>query len=246
MVTHEALAPVATFEGPTPGGADRRAGRAGRDSAVDAGPAPKSRRYRGLSPEERRELRRRRLLDTGLDLFGTVGYQQTSVERVCSAAGVTGRHFYDEFASREALLGAVFDEIMATCIDAVIEAVDGAGPEPDEVIAAGVGTYVRTMLADRRRARIVTIEVMGAGGAVDIYRQGQALRFADYMRTIADRMISEGAPIAGHDITPIALVGAIHELIRSRIAVGDDGPGVDAIADEAIRIVQTVAHAADL
>ena len=213
-------------------------------SASIAAEPPKSRRYRGQSPEERRELRRRRLLDTGLELFGTVGYQHTSVERLCSASGVTGRHFYEEFASREALLGAVYDEIMTFCLDAVIAAVDEAAPDADKVIAAGVGTYVRLMLADQRRARVATIEVMGVGGAVDIYRRGQALRFADYMRTVADRMISEGAPIFGHDITPIALVGAIHELIRSRITSSDaDSPGIDAIADEAIRIVRTVARA---
>jgi AcrR family transcriptional regulator len=174
----------------------------------------KPRRYRGQSPEERRVDRRRRLLHTGLELFGTVGYQQTSVERLCSASGVTGRHFYEEFASREALLAAVYDEVMTRCVDAAVAAVDAAGPGCDAVIEAGVGAYVRAMLADRRAARVATIEVMAVSGAVDASWRRQCLRFADYMLSVGNRLIDRGEPIDGHDITPIALVGAIHELIR--------------------------------
>ena len=217
------------------------------DPAPTSSPAPtappKARRYRGQSPEQRRDERRRRLLDTGLELFGTAGYQQTSVERICTTSGVTGRHFYEEFASREALLGAVFDEIMTGCVDAAVAAVDHARPDCDAVIDAGVGAYVRAMVADRRAARVATIEVMAVSAVVDTSWRSEWLRFADYMLSVGNRLIEQGQPIDGHDITPIALVGAIHELIRSW-AIDDPAtaPSIDAIADEAVRIVRSVAR----
>jgi AcrR family transcriptional regulator len=49
-------------------------------------------------------------LHAGLQVFGTYGYANTSISDVCRAAGVTTRHFYEEFASREALLIATYDE----------------------------------------------------------------------------------------------------------------------------------------
>ena len=77
------------------------------------------RRYRGRLPDERRADRRRRLLDAGLELFGTVGYHGTSIERLCAQAGVTARHFYQEFSGREALLAALFGEIVSEVGQAV-------------------------------------------------------------------------------------------------------------------------------
>src|SRR5919198_3030469 len=88
-----------------------------------AAPEPAlERRYRGRLPGERRAERRRRLLDAGLELFGTVGYRGTSIERLCAQAGVTTRHFYQEFPGREALLAAPCGEIIAE--------VTGAGGAP--------------------------------------------------------------------------------------------------------------------
>src|SRR6266536_445680 len=59
----------------------------GMDQAVEPRQAVE-RRYRGRLPDERRAERRRRLLGAGLELFGTVGYHGTSIERLCAQAGV--------------------------------------------------------------------------------------------------------------------------------------------------------------
>src|SRR5688500_9652842 len=89
-----------------------------------------SRPYRGMSPDERQADRRRRLLDAGLGQFGTSGYARTTIEGLCAGAGVTPRHFYDEFGGREALLVAVFDEIVAWVTDAVGAALAAAPEDP--------------------------------------------------------------------------------------------------------------------
>ncbi len=48
--------------------------------------SPPARRYGGKSLEQRREERRRRLLDAGLELFGTQGFQHTTIEQLCATA----------------------------------------------------------------------------------------------------------------------------------------------------------------
>lgn len=55
------------------------------------------RAYGGLSALERQRERAARLLESGYELFATEGYANVSIERVCSHAGVTARHFYEAF-----------------------------------------------------------------------------------------------------------------------------------------------------
>jgi AcrR family transcriptional regulator len=56
--------------------------------------------YAGRSAQQRREERRNRLLSAGQDLFGGQGYRTTSIEALCTAAGVSTRAFYEEFSGR--------------------------------------------------------------------------------------------------------------------------------------------------
>ncbi|HMJ15220.1 MAG TPA: TetR/AcrR family transcriptional regulator, partial [Polyangiaceae bacterium] len=85
--------------------------------------------YGGRAPEERKQDRRERLLEAGLDLFGTIGYTQTSIERLCARAGVTTRHFYEEFGSRESLLKAVYDQVIGRTMIAVRAAIANSPPQ---------------------------------------------------------------------------------------------------------------------
>lgn len=62
------------------------------------------RRYRGITASERRAQTRERLLEAGLELFGTQGYADTSIRAVSTAASMNSRYFYESFSSREDLL----------------------------------------------------------------------------------------------------------------------------------------------
>ena len=67
--------------------------------------------YRKKNPEDRVLERRERLMQAALQLFGTQGYANTTIETLCSEAKVTTRHFYQVFSSREELLLAVYNQI---------------------------------------------------------------------------------------------------------------------------------------
>src|ERR1019366_4168437 len=112
-----------------------------------ASPAARTRVYRGQSNLERREERRDRLLAAGLDLFGTAGYAATSIEGICTTAGVTARHFYEHFASREALLRAVYDGVIAETQRAVLRALTHS-TDAEARATAGVRAFVHAYLED--------------------------------------------------------------------------------------------------
>ena len=205
-------------------------------------PAKEPRRYRGRTPDERREQRRQRLLEAALELFATAGYQNTSVERLCSTSGVTGRHFYEEYASREALLTALFDEIMATNLTAVTDAVRDSTRDLGARLQAGVGTYVHHLLADPRRARLVTAEVVGVSPELEAHRRAAMFSFANLIRVEAEALRDAGFEIGGNDLTALALVAAVHELTSATLA-SSRAIEVDALIAEAVRIITAVALA---
>jgi AcrR family transcriptional regulator len=206
-----------------------------------AGPLQKEpRRYRGRTPDERREQRRRRLLDAALDLFSSAGYQNTSVERLCSTSGVTGRHFYEEYPSREALLTALYDDIMDAGFEAVTAAVEAAPRELGPRLLAGVGAYVHVLLDDPRRARVVTVEVIGVSAALEAHRREIGSKFALLIQAEAVALREAGQQIIGTELTALALVAAVHELTAAWL-VSPRPIEVDDLITEAVRIITAVA-----
>jgi AcrR family transcriptional regulator len=60
--------------------------------------------------EAQKQLTRRLLLDSGLEMFRTKGYASTTVDDIATAAGTTRVTFYAYFPSRSELMKALIDE----------------------------------------------------------------------------------------------------------------------------------------
>src|SRR5690606_36403664 len=120
-------------------------------------PAP--RRYGGLSDQERRDERQRRLLEAGLETFGRLGYSATTTRRLCAEAGLTQRYFYQAIEGMEALFVAVAKQLSEELRQQIITAMMSAEPEPEAMIRSSLGAYFHIMRNDPRVARILLIEV---------------------------------------------------------------------------------------
>jgi len=118
--------------------------------------------YRGISAEQRRDERRRRLMDAALEIMGTEGWSKTSVRAVCRRARLTSRFFYESFPDLDALAVAVFDDIVATATARLLEAVQAAPENPRDQARAAIGTFVLDVTDDPRRARILFVEALGS------------------------------------------------------------------------------------
>jgi AcrR family transcriptional regulator len=180
--------------------------RARKKTNLQSVPRP----YGGRAPEERKQDRRARLLEAGLDLFGTIGYAQTSIERLCARAGVTTRHFYEEFGSREALLKAVYDQVIGRTMNAVREAIANAAPK-DRLL--GLEAFLDCYLDDPRYGRVGSIEIVGVSPELERYRRTVIHAFAGIIETQYQRA-GEAGVIKSRDfrLAAIALTGAVNEL----------------------------------
>jgi AcrR family transcriptional regulator len=117
--------------------------------------------YRGLSADERRAERRRRLMDAGYELLGDEGWSATTVRGVCARAKLTPRFFYESFTDLDALAVAVFDEIVASATARFLAALEAAPPEPQARMRAGLESLIGELTEDPRRTRIAFVEALG-------------------------------------------------------------------------------------
>ena len=119
-----------------------------------------SRTYRGITAAQRQAERRERFMDAGLELFGTLGYARTSVRAVSAAASLNSRYFYESFRSREDLLYCVYQRITADIFTRAREATAREDTIEDQA-RAGLRAAWMVVTGDRRKAKIVAVEVVG-------------------------------------------------------------------------------------
>ncbi|HEX3465143.1 MAG TPA: TetR/AcrR family transcriptional regulator [Candidatus Elarobacter sp.] len=203
--------------------------RAGSNGARAKGPqaASKGRVYAGLSAPERRAERRERLLDAGLELFGTVGFQKTTIPMLCSASGVTARHFYEEFPSREALLRTLYDQIAENAFQRTVEALRDTQSGPAERIRSSTAAYFRYLTSDARLARIYTIEAVGMHADLEAHRRAKREAFVKKMTRAAQRVESESVDSR---LLSAAIAGAAHDLLLEWV-LAPRRPSVDKLIE---------------
>lgn len=187
------------------------------------------RHYAGQSADERDALRRARLLEATRELIGTEGYAATTIERICSTANVSTRHFYLQYANKEAALIDLYDSITNQSFQNVVaswQATEGK-PMPERVPAAFMA-YLRPMFEDLLLARIAFVEVMGVSPKLEEMR----LRYRESLIAFVD---TEGsAAVARGEITDrdfrfasLALIGAANVIVYDWTIHEDRPPAAD-------------------
>ena len=201
------------------------------------------RRYGDKTAAERHDGRRARLVEAALDAFHEDGYAGTSIEQLCTRAGVSTRNFYEHFGGREQLLIALHDDLNARALEAVALAV--AAADPDDVRAralAGVGAYFEVITTDPRWARIAVIESVGVSPTAEQHRQEAIGRFANLIDLELSRLAAGGIlPRRDFRLTATALVGAILGLVNTWTATPDWADQVDAVVLEAAELIAAAA-----
>ena len=183
--------------------------------------------YGGLSAPERRAERRERLLDAGLELFGTVGFLKTTIPMLCSASGVTARHFYEEFDSREALLRTLYDRIAETVLERTVEALRASERSMPDRIHDSTEAYFRFLTSDPRLAQIYTIEAVGMHAELETHRRAKREDFVKKLTKAAARVETSSVDSR---LLSAAIAGAAHDLLLEWV-LAPRRPSVDKLIE---------------
>jgi AcrR family transcriptional regulator len=166
-----------------------------------------------VSAEERVASRRERLLEAGLEEFGTRGVRDTGVKDICRRAGLTDRYFYESFRDSSALFTAVFNRACRRLFELVAGALASAAANPRAQSRAVIETFVRALADDPRLARVVFVEAPSAGPEVEQHMRQTLRRFAGLVEEGARPYLPKGADSGAVRFGALALVGAIERVM---------------------------------
>jgi AcrR family transcriptional regulator len=201
------------------------------------------RRYRGITPSERKADRRERLLDAGLELFGTTGYAGTSVRAVSAAAGLNSRYFYESFTSREDLLYSVYQRIVTDILVRASEAVTHEDTIEGQA-RAGVRAAWTAVTEDRRKARIIALEVVGVSERLERLRHETRHALAQLTADNAMSLAGQGLRLRLNPVLVTRfLIGGVVEVLLEWIN-GDLEASVDEVVEHFTALFTAAAFAA--
>jgi AcrR family transcriptional regulator len=201
--------------------------------------AATARRYAGKSAEERDDERRTRLLDAGLEVFGTVGYAASAIETICSTARVATREFYALFGDKERLLLEVDGRIVSEAAESITAALDAAPEGVAPRIRAGLRAYADVFADNPHRARVHFFEVLAVAADAGGHRQGTADRLMAIFLAEERRLMGLGLiPQRDLSITSGALLGATRYAMTDW-ATDPTRHSVDEVIDELVRLFVT-------
>ncbi|MBV8966391.1 MAG: TetR/AcrR family transcriptional regulator [Mycobacteriaceae bacterium] len=105
-------------------------------------------RWSGVPIEDRQALRHDDLVTAGVALLGGESGPALTVRAVCRQAGLTERYFYESFSDRDEFVQAVYDDVCARAMAALLSA-----RTPREAVER----FVTLMVDDPQRGRVLLL-----------------------------------------------------------------------------------------
>ena len=173
------------------------------------------RAYGGISAVDRRAGRRRKLIAGGRKIWGESGIGEVTVRGVCSAAGLTPRYFYEQFANREALLFAVSDHVRDQLLDALVAAGVGDPGSLSDKLRSALGALLDIIAADPNIHRIITGDVTSVPGLTEHRTQILELATESIIRHAPDALGSDQLDPVGLRRGALFMVGGVNQLIEA-------------------------------
>jgi AcrR family transcriptional regulator len=185
------------------------------------------------------------LLDAALELFGTQGYAGSSIRAISAAAGLNSRYFYESFSSREDLLYHVYQRAVHDVATAIIEATAGASTV-EEQAREGLRASWMVLTDDRRKARVIVLEVVGVSERLERVRRENRHAIADILLRNALSLAGENVKLSMDPVLSArALIGASMEVLVDWIH-GDVDASREEIVEHLTKMYAAVAEASVL
>ena len=131
--------------------------------------------------EERKEARRRQVLDAATRLFGKHGYHATTVPMIVQEADVSTGSFYMYFRNKEDVFNAALEE-MGHAVAHVMDQMANAQPDPLKRMSQGAEKLFMFLAENPEQARILIVESSGLSPRLDKTRRAILLQQEEEVR----------------------------------------------------------------
>jgi AcrR family transcriptional regulator len=173
-----------------------------------------------LSRAEVENHQRDRIRAAMVAAAGTKGYASTTIADITSRARVSRDTFYEQFANKEACFLAAYDGLARELLNVMV-AVGTTQPNYVEGLRGGVHAYLEFLSARPEAARVVTVEVMSAGGLALEHHERTLRSSARLFQAVAKQARVERPELPTvPDVVSRAIPVAIIELITWYVREG--------------------------
>jgi AcrR family transcriptional regulator len=147
------------------------------------------------------------MLNAVVAVVGEKGFADMTVADVVAHAGVSRRTFYEQFEDKlDCFLAAYVAHAEALLADVEAALADA---DPGSRLRVGLTAYLEHLAERPTFARVLTIDILGAGPRALGVRERMRARFMRNWRAVSD-----------NDDVLRALVGGIAELVQARLLAG--------------------------
>ncbi len=138
---------------------------------------------RSRRAHQKRESRRRAILESALAVFGERGYHATSISDIIQAAGIARGTFYLYFESKSAIFHDLLDELLAQLRESVVGVDTHAGAPPvEEQLVGTIERVLATVVQNRMLTNIIVREAVGLDAGVDRQLRDFYMELLGYIR----------------------------------------------------------------
>lgn len=188
-------------------------------------PGPKALEHGAVASNQRS-----RLIGAMIEEVAEQGYAGATLARLTALAGVSKRTFHELFGTKEAYFLATYDAIVANALRRICVAYRSEGDWQARLLA-GFAAYAAEVVEEPKAAKLVLVEVLGAGPV--------ALERMRRTRLIFEQAVSTSFNEApdGVALPPLiakAIVCGVERITRQRLLTGDV-EDLPSLADELLQ-----------
>jgi AcrR family transcriptional regulator len=175
---------------------------------------------KGLTREQVEDNQRTRLYEAMIEITVARGYHATTIKEASALAGVSRRTFYDLFGAgprpKDACFLGAYDYVVDRALERISQAYRDER-DPGRRLCRAFEQFAAEAVSEPRAARLVLVEVLGAGrAAFDRMERGRSL----FERLVA---ASVGDPGSEETLSPAVakgIVGGVERISRVRLLDG--------------------------
>ncbi|WP_168735962.1 TetR/AcrR family transcriptional regulator [Cohnella fermenti] len=140
-----------------------------------------------MNREDKKNLTRKRIMDSAVELFEERGYLSTSVQMITDRAEVAKGTFFNYFASKEDMILALQSDMLISVIGDKLE---GEGPILDRLYE-GMIAYVKQYPMFKSTTRAVLQGMFGSAKIGDVQRK-RSEKFIEFLTPLLERAQQNG------------------------------------------------------
>lgn len=158
-----------------------------------------------------------RILAAVVEVAGSAGYAQLTVDAIIGQAGVSRSTFYLHFKNKEDAFVSAYDAVVERLMEAVT---NGLAGEDDAIgrLSGGLAAFLGFLAAEPKTARMSVVEILAAGPAA-AERRDLAIQAFSQVLEENFRELFPAYPEPG--LTAETIIGGIYEVVYTRIRRGE-------------------------